>query len=340
MKIEIVCNDGSPLAVTMNSIYGEDGRVGIGGAEIALLTMCEAWTNAGHEVILYNDPDTYNVPPFAQRQMDEFVKDAERDVVITFRSVNKRTIGANGLHVWWSTDQKTVGDFRAFAPQVDKIVTISDYHAEFFRNEYSIENSIVIDLPVRIEDYDQEVEKVPGRCIFNSVPARGLNDLAAIWPRIRALYPEASLVITSDYRLWGTKHPSNVAFREKWLDYPEVAFLSAIPRRELVVEEMKAQVLSYPCVYDELFCVSVAEVQVAGVYPVTSEIGAMKTTNMGTVLPGSPGNTDWRNAFAKLVTEALENPELSAMQAKVRQLALDRFDPKTIVAQWDEKVFK
>ena len=340
MKIDIVCNDGSPLAVTMNSIYGDDGRVGIGGAEIALLTMCEAWTNAGHEVVLYNDPDTYDVPPFAQRQMNEFVKDAPRDVVITFRSVNNRTVGANGLHVWWSTDQKAVGDFKAFAPQVDKIVTISDYHAEFFKNQYAIENTIVVDLPVRVDDYDQEIAKVPGRCIFTSVPARGLAEMKAVWPRIKALYPETSLVITSDYRLWGTKHPSNDAFRIEWDNQEGVTFMGAIPRRELVVEEMKAQVLSYTCIYDELFCISVAEAQVAGAYPITSGIGAVATTNMGTVIPGSPQNNDWQTEFAKAVTDTLANPDLSTMQEEVKQLALKRFDPKTIVAQWDEKVFK
>ena len=340
MKIDIVCNDGSPLKVTMRSIYGEDGRVGIGGAEIALLTMCEAWTNAGHEVVLYNDPDTYNVSPFAQRQKDEFNRKAQRDVVIAFRSVNPRIVGAQGLRVWWSTDQQAIGDFRAFAPNVDKIVTISDFHANFFKETYDITNSIVIDLPVRVDDYNLEIKKVPGRCIFTSVPARGLHELHGAWSKIKALYPKASLVITSDYRLWGAKGPSNEPFRTSWLDYEDVVFMGAIPRRDLVVEEMKAQVLSYPCIYDELFCISVAEAQVAGAYPITSEFGAVKTTNMGTVLPGNPGNHDWRNIFANAVADTLENPELSAMQDEVKQLALSRFNPETIIKQWDEKVFR
>jgi len=340
MKIDVVCNDGSPLKVTMKSIYGEDGRVGIGGAEIALLTMCESWVNAGHEVILFNDPDTCDVSPFAQRRMDDFNRDAERDVVITFRSPNARTIGAKGLHVWWSTDQKSDGDFKRFAPNADKIVTISEYHADYFRTTYGIANSIVIDLPVRVDDYNQEIEKVEGRCIFTSVPSRGLDVLHGIWPKIKALYPKASLVITSDYRLWGASGPSNEPFRTSWLDFEDVVFMGAVPRRDLVVEEMKAQVLSYPCVYDELFCISIAEAQVAGVYPITSEFGAVKTTNMGTVLPGNPGNQDWRNTFASAVADTLENPELSAMQDEVKQLALNRFNPETIIKQWDEKVFK
>ena len=130
MKIDIVCNDGSPLKVTMRSIYGEDGRVGVGGAELALLTMCEAWTKAGHEVCLYNDPSAEGASIFEQREKDSFEPDQSRDVVITFRSANERTKNAKGLHVWWSTDQYTLGGFTEFAACTDRIVTISDYHAD------------------------------------------------------------------------------------------------------------------------------------------------------------------------------------------------------------------
>ena len=56
MKIAILANDGSPLGVTMKSVYGDDGRVGIGGGELALLTNCETLHNTGYEVVLFNDP--------------------------------------------------------------------------------------------------------------------------------------------------------------------------------------------------------------------------------------------------------------------------------------------
>lgn len=340
MKIDIVCNDGSPLKVTMRSIYGDDGRAGVGGAELALLTMCEAWTKAGHEVCLYNDPDTEGASIFEQREKDSFEPEGQRDVVITFRSANARTKNAKGLHVWWSTDQYTKGGFEEFALCTDRIVTISDYHSLFFRGQYGIKDTIVIDLPVRVDDYKQEIEKVPGRCIFTSVPDRGLDGLFVAWPKIKALCPEASLVITSDYRLWGTSNPRNDKFRMSWFGQPDVEFMGAIPRRELVKEEMKAQVLSYPCIYAELFCISVAEAQVAGAYPVTSDFAAVNTTNMGTVLSGDPIERDWLlNTFAFEIAKNLNGPNLHAKQKYVRDLAVNRFNPETIMTQWDERVF-
>ena len=47
MKIDILANDGSPLGVTMNSVWGKDGRIGVGGSELAILTLCEGWTEMG-----------------------------------------------------------------------------------------------------------------------------------------------------------------------------------------------------------------------------------------------------------------------------------------------------
>jgi len=54
MKIEILCNDGSPLGVTSKTVWGDNFRIGLGGAELALITLCEAWHERGDEVILYN----------------------------------------------------------------------------------------------------------------------------------------------------------------------------------------------------------------------------------------------------------------------------------------------
>ena len=36
--VHIITNDGSPIGVSEASIYGQDGRYGCGGAELALLT--------------------------------------------------------------------------------------------------------------------------------------------------------------------------------------------------------------------------------------------------------------------------------------------------------------
>jgi len=331
MKIDVLCNDGSPLGVCTKDIYGENGRIGIGGAELALLTMCEAWHNAGHQLRLYNDPKTPEGSPFPQYPISTFYASEPRDALVIFRSPNSRAIGAVGKKIWWSCDQYTVGDFADFSRKVDKIVTISPFHTNFFRSTYGIENSINIDLPVRSWDYDQKVDKVPHRLIFCSVPDRGLSLLARLYPKIQQEVSDVSLVITSDYRLWGVDYPANEQYIPQFMNMNGVRFLGAIPRRELVMEQLQAQVQAYPCTYEELFCYAVAECQVAGCIPVTSDIGALGTTNMGIQVHGWIGAPDWDDQFVNAVVNTLNSPP--------PPIDKNRFSIDKVLAEWNEKVF-
>lgn len=345
MNIDLLCHDGSPLGIGMQDLWGAGRRgIGVGGSEYALLTMCEAWSNAGHRVRLYNDPLDPRGSPFGQFPIDQFqIKDKSRDVLITFRSPNEKSIVADGLKVWFSCDQYTVSDYAKFAPHMDKIVCISDFHKDYFQRVYNIQDAVAIDLPVRTQDFaDMEVEKEPKRLIFTSVPDRGLKFLRDSWMGIKAAHPDASLVITSDYRLWGLHEPRNERFRAHWIGVEDVIFLGAVQRAKLIEEQLKADIYAYPNIYEELFCVSCAEAQASGAYPITSGIGALKTTNMGTIVPGDPqdGRSAFLKYFKKEIIELLDNSDvLKLKQEDVKKRAIERFNVDNILKQWDEQVF-
>ena len=137
MKVDLLCHDGSPLGVTCKDIWGEGKRgIGIGGSELALLTMCEAWVKLGHDVTLYNDPLEMDASPFPQKKVSDFQPQESRDILINFRSPNPLSIGARGKKIWWSCDQYSVGDYRAYSTEVDAIVCISPYHQWHFDMQY------------------------------------------------------------------------------------------------------------------------------------------------------------------------------------------------------------
>ena len=342
MKIDLLCNqepNGSFNGVTSKTVWGDDHRIGVGGAELALITLAEEWTKAGHNVVLYNNPWEENASIFEQRPVVAFDPNADRDVIINFRSPNVSTVPAKGLKVWWSTDQRSVGDYAKFAGYVDKIVCISSFHAEYFAHTYGIENAIVIDLPVRIDDFNFDIQKVRNRIIFTSVPDRGLHNLWRMWARIQKAIPNVTLVITSDYRLWGAGS-NNEGYRVKWMTQKGFEFLGAVNRARYLEELMKAELFLYPCNYDELFCISVAEAQFAGAYPITSTIGALKTTNMACQIDVDA--SDQRNdlAFIDNAASLLNDADLGMYSFKISEMARKRFSPENILAQWDEKVFK
>ncbi len=339
MKIEILCGGGSPDGVHLSDINGENGRVGVGGSELALLTMCEGWSKDGNEVVLYNNPKRQD-GFFEQRNVADFERCTRGDVVIFFREPTTKALYSGGAKkVFWSCDQYTVGDFAHFSKMVDKIVTISPFHTRYFQSTYNIQNSIAIDIPIRTWEYEFDIETVPNRLIFTSVPDRGLEYVAKTFPAIRQQVPNASLVITSDYRLWGVANPMNNQYIQMFLRMEGVEFLGAVTRNRLIEEQMRAQVHYYPCCYDELFCIAVAESEVAGVLPITTPTGALESTNMGIIIDGNPASPAIQQAFVQTTVEALSNPDLHNIQSKLQDKARKRFNLKNIMQQWSEKIF-
>lgn len=335
MKIDFLTNDGSPLGVTPKSIWGDGKRVGVGGSELAMLTMCELWGNRGDEVTLYNNPDEQVESSFKQLPIEAFEPRDERDILIIFRSPNHRIRNAKGKKIWWSCDQYTIGDFRQFSHQVDEIVCISPFHEKHFQSAYGIQNAHVIDIPVRLDDFEREdvqAEKVSGRCIFTSVPDRGLYELSQIWNNLVMAFPHLSLSITSDYRLWNVPNANNAQHRMNFLGKKNVHFLGALPRNEYLKELNRAEYLIYPCNYDELFCVSVAEAQVAGVWPITTEKGALATTNMGTFAPMGDVR-QFYNVVKQVIGDVGHKGFWSEELARNTR---ERFSPEKALTNWDE----
>jgi glycosyltransferase involved in cell wall biosynthesis len=342
-KLHVLANDGSPLGVTMRSLWGEDGRFGVGGAECAILTLLEGWQERGYDVTFYNNPSEGGVSPFKQKTLDEFDPLENRDYLIIFRSPNERINEAKGKRIWFSTDQFTVGDFREFYKRVDKVVTISPFHSNYFRDMYGISDAITIDLPVRVKDYRRDVKKQSKKCIYTSVPDRGSMPLNAAWALIVREVPDASLVLTSDWRLWNPDIDQSVLMPWK-LPYamlPNVSYIGAVKRSELIQHQLEADLLLYPCIYDELFCITVAEAQVAGDIPITSSMGAVRTTNeFGVQIPGVPTDASFVDAFVEAAVRRLQYPDLWAEQAEMRIMAEERFSLNRILQQWEDEVFK
>lgn len=341
MRIDLLVSDGSPIGITAKTLWGDSFRVGLGGAELGLITLCEEWAKVGHTVRLYNNPAYINPDQdFTQHPIALFNPQENRDILIVFRSPNDVVRGAKGLKVWLSCDQYTIGDFRQFKTAVDKIVCISPFHQKYFRDVYGITDTISIDLPVRVADYDKKVERVPQRLLFSSVPDRGLQLMPPIWKKIKERFPQAELIITSDYRLWGVG-ANNEQHRQAFAYKSGVQFLGAVPRAELIDWQLSSDLMVYPCLYEELFCIAVAEACVAGAYPITTDTGAVKTTNLGLVLPDLQNNAELiEKAFVAFISARLDlTSELDAARHVMIRRARARFSPERILKEWDKEVF-
>jgi glycosyltransferase involved in cell wall biosynthesis len=311
MKVDILCNDGSPLGVIPDDIYDR----GVGGAELALLTFAPMLAAAGHAVRIYNDPKISGPHEGVEfLNINQYVPREERDAVIAFRSPNPMLAASKGRKIFWSCDQFTVGDYMIdIVPVVDHTVVISQRHYDYFVDAYlwPEDKMTVLDLGVRTWEYSDAPVKTIGQMIYCSVPDRGLEILHKMWPEIKRRVPLASLVITADYRLWGVPQAGNEKHVAMWAGQQDVHFLGMIPRKRLVQAQMTSEIHAFPCLYDELFCIAAAECQVAGAVPVTSNMGALTTTNRyGLQVKGNPRDEAWQEAYVNRLVGLFENESL------------------------------
>jgi len=339
MIIDIYANDGSPLDISPPTIYGR----GVGGAELSMMTWAETMVKRGHQVRVYNNPDNigdYDGVEYLPQHV--FNPGESRDVFIIYRSPNPHVASAKaGIKIHWSTDPYTIGNFGTdIVPHVDAAVCISPYHLAHYRAQYTgpdTQDKVgYIDLGVRMQDYDIEVERIENHCIFCSIPDRGLPLVRTMWPQIKKAVPDATLTITSDYTLWGVG-PQNHQHRMNFLHVEGVEFVGAIPRKELAKKQLEAQILLYPCIFEEMFCISAAECQVAGAIPVTPPVAALETTNeFGVLVPGHPNDPGWLNHYAELIIKMMVDQEgQAAIRDEMMPAAANRFRWDRICAEWE-----
>jgi glycosyltransferase involved in cell wall biosynthesis len=342
MKLDFLCSSGSPIGVVPPDIYGR----GVGGAELALLTLAEVFARRGHEVTIYNDPTSVGIQAGVNMlPLNAYNHTSPRDALILFRTPHHTFPAAHGKKVFWSCDQFTTGDFSSQIIQyADKVVCISERHAQYFEQNYNIAMAdprmFITNLGVRSWDYPSEpVKKIPGRMIFCTVPGRGALQLADIWPQIKAHVPHASLVITSDYRLWGHT-PGDHEYRLRFLGIPDVDYRGNVSRHELCRLQAEAEVMTCPNTYDEMFCIACAECAWAGAIPVTSTYGALPTTNkFGIRVDGDPNDKPFQKAFANQVARLYKDPELMELyRHNTQKHAQTDFNWDVIALLWEHEV--
>lgn len=326
-----------------------EGR-GVGAAELHLIDLAQQFAISGHSVTVYNScPETGVYDGVTYRDVDEFNPQEERDCFVLHRNPSSKLLSVNAkVKLWSSCDQQTSGNYATdIEPFVDGICTISPYHKWYFVDRYKFAPAKihVFDIGIRIPEYiGQNIEKIPYRCIYTSTPARGLRHLAKIFPAIRHFFPESELYITAPSWGFGLEtqyHPDTELFR----NMDGVYFLGKLPRNELVELQLSADVHLYPNDLDgqfaELFCVSVAESQVAGTVVATTRQGGLSSTVMppSRFVEGTPQDADYANRFVEQAVELLcDRQRLAKWQNELRGKAIARFSWERIGRQWIQMI--
>lgn len=284
---------------------------GVGGTEAAVVLLAEAMVADGAEVEVATTSRTgsryagVTYVPLAN------LDSSPRDLAILVKVWSDAAPDKGRVRLFLMSDvhvphPENIARCRAWA---DRSIAMSDYQRRRVEAVTGRGWLRVMGLPIGYDDYREPASVAAARehvLIYCSIPDRGLYYLQHIFPAVRRRVPDARLVITSDFTLWGMS-AANEAFLRFFEGQAGVEYLGHVPRERLVAEQNRARVMAYPCTFEEGFCLSAAECMAAGAVPVTTNAFALTTTvdGAGVLVRGRPRSWFYRRTFVNATVRLL-----------------------------------
>jgi hypothetical protein len=293
MKIVIYCShsaeEWSPKSI--------DG--GIGGSEEMTIYIAKELSTRGHEVSVYNrcgdDEGTYDGVTY--KNYEDYPEKISCDVLIVWRSPELwqkvSHTKAKKKYLWL---HDTIGESQVL-PYIylyDKIMVLSDFHRSLYPNIPS-ERIFMHRNAVKLDDFNQEVERDPYTVVYGSSYDRGLKELLESWSEIKIRVPEAKLRVFYGWETWDAQLKDNKN-AQLFKDYTEhlfkqdgVTHLGRISHKEVAKEFLGAGIWAYPTAYPEVSCITAMKAQIGGAVPVVIPTAAVcETVLLGHKTPTDP----------------------------------------------------
>lgn len=184
-------------------------------------------------------------------------------------------------------DQPQLLNLPELSSQIDKIVCVSNWERDQYikYNRAPAEKLVVI--PNGVADIFVPKGKKSKTAIFFSAPHKGIVPLPKIWKKVIKKHPDAKLKVFSSMSLYENAK-MDVPEKDEYLKAIEelktlsgVVYSPCVDREDLLQHIQDAAFFIHPNVWEETFCVSLAEAMACGCFPITSDIGALPETSFG-----------------------------------------------------------
>ena len=192
--------------------------------------------------------------------------------------------------------------------------------------------------------------------IHTSVPYKGLELFPAIIPLIHQRHPDAKFKIFSSMSLYGQVNDPYIELYDKLKMMPNVEYSAVVDQEELVKCYQEAAFFFHPNIWEEVFCVSMAEAMKSGAYPIITNIGALpevSTEQFASIVPIDGTRTTEKyvvtdafiNKFAEVCCTALDYFEndrtlYNQISKSASNHITQKCDWKKISKQWEKLIAK
>jgi glycosyltransferase involved in cell wall biosynthesis len=172
-------------------------------------------------------------------------------------------------------------------------------------------------IPTGVSDSFTFSENKTKTFIHTSIPYKGLELMPSIIRLIHKKHPDAKFKIFSSMSLYGPSNDPYIELYEELKTLPNVEYSCAVDQEELVKNYQESAFFIHPNIWEETFCVSMAEAMKCGCYPIITDIGALQEVageNFASVVPIDGIRTPQKyevtdnfiNTFAEVCCTALD----------------------------------
>lgn len=287
---------------------------GIGGSETAVVHIARLFARAGwrvdvigsfdylegvYEGVAYVEPKRLGATP-------------KTDVLVVWRDPQGWRLPIEAkVRVAWLHDYLYGPNVGADLARFDRVLGVSQWHADLLASAYSLTNTDFVPNGIELARFDKpEVKKVPFQCVWSSSPDRGLDLLLALWPKILAVEPAATLQAAYGWQGIDQRIRMGDEGALRFKDHvmrtidglPSVTWHDRLSQDKLAEIKCQSWMAPYMTEFGEVSCISMMENMAAGAVPVTSATGALKETvgDGGYVIHGSPYSTTTHDFFLRI----------------------------------------
>jgi glycosyltransferase involved in cell wall biosynthesis len=256
-----------------------------------------------------------------------------------------------GQHAY---DQPVFANFHH--EEVTHIVSPSHWAKEQLIKFLNVPKNKITVIPTGVSDAFTFSENKTKTFIHTSIPYKGLELLPAIIRRIHTRHPDAKFKIFSSMSLYGPSNDPYIELYEDLKTIPNVEYSAAVDQEELVKHYQDAAFFIHPNIWEETFCVSMAEAMKSGCYPIITNIGALQEVageNFASVVPIEGNRTPkgyevtetFINTFAEICCTALDYFEgdityYNQISKSLSNHISQKCDWKKVAQQWKKLITK
>jgi FkbM family methyltransferase len=270
-------------------------------------------------------------------------------------------------------DQMGHKDLPQYVNKIDGIVCVSNWEREQYIKYKRAPAEKLHVIPNGVHDMFRPSGKPKSKtCIFFSAPHKGVAPLVPIWKEVIKHHPDAKLKVFSSMSLYGDIQPGEgdnetitgpnglepspfVSVYKELQKLPGVEYSPCIDREDLLPHIQDAAFYIHPNVWEETFCVSLAEAMSCGCFPITTDMGALPETanGIGKFIPMSGKNTprgwipdeSFHKNFAEEVIRALRcfdtlKDEYYQASELISNYAIENYNWKRVAGLWKSYIEK